>query len=86
MHDHSTRLARLELVVATRDHGSLGYLMEWRSLTEEQKGLGSVSSFKHGDFVSDCGFCSYNSVRTDALSCQRITLVDIATFFVRILK
>ena len=69
---HATRSARSGLVVATRDHGSVGYRVpvEWRSLTEEQRGLGSISGFKrssragflgrYGDFVCrgvECGVC-----------------------------
>ena len=69
---HATRSARSGLVVATRDHGSVGYRVpvEWRSLTEEQRGLGSISGFKrssragflgqYGGFVCrtvGCGVC-----------------------------
>ena len=69
---HATRSARSGLVVATRDHGSVGYRVpvEWRSLTEEQRGLGSVSGLRrssragflggYGGFLCravDCGAC-----------------------------
>ena len=72
LHGHATRSARSGLVVATRDHGSVGYRVpvEWRSLTEEQRGLGSVAGFKrssragflgqYGGFVCravGCGVC-----------------------------
>ena len=72
LHGHATRSARSGLVVATRDHGSMGYRVpvEWRSLTEEQRGLGSVLGFKqssragflagYGGFtcrLADCGVC-----------------------------
>ena len=79
-HGHATRSARSGLVVATRDHGSVGYRVpvEWRLLTEEQRGLGAVSGFKrssrdgflaeYGDFscrVVDCGVCQREGGPTD---------------------
>ena len=81
LHGHATRSARSGLVVVTRDHGSLGYRVpvEWRSLTEEQRGLGAVLSFKrslragflagYGGFscrAAECGVCRRGDGPTDA--------------------
>ena len=50
VHGHATRLARTGIFLATRDHGSVGYTVpkEWASLTEEQRGVGSLAAFKRG--------------------------------------
>ena len=57
VHGHGTRSARAGLYVSTRDHGSVGYRVpkeqvispkEWDSLTEEQRGMGSLAGFKRG--------------------------------------
>ena len=85
LHDHAMRLVGSGLVVATKDHGSVGYRVpvERRSLTEEQRGLGSVSvsGFKrssrarymaeYGDFlcqIVNCGVCSFGGGCADAQS------------------
>ena len=48
VHSHGTRSARAGLHLSTRDHGSVGYRvpMEWDSLTEGQRGMGSLAGFK----------------------------------------
>ena len=48
VHGHGTRSARAGLHLSTRDHGSVGYRvpMEWDSLTEGQRGMGSLAGFK----------------------------------------
>ena len=50
VHGHGTRSARAGLHLSTRDHGSVGYRvpMEWDSLTEVQRGMGSLAGFKRG--------------------------------------
>ena len=50
VHGHGTRSARAGMHVSTRDHGSVGYRIpgEWGSLTEEQRGVGSLAGFKRG--------------------------------------
>ena len=50
VHGHGTRSARAGLHLSTRDHGSVGYRvpMEWDSLTEGQRGMGSLAGFKRG--------------------------------------
>jgi hypothetical protein len=70
LHGHATRSARSGLVVATRDHGSVGYRvpLEWRSLMEEQRGLGAVSSFKRS---SRAGFLAgYGGFSCRAVNCR----------------
>ena len=82
LHGHATRSAQSGLVVATRDHGSVGYRVptEWRSLTEEQRALGSVSGFKrssragflgeYGGFVCravGCGVCGHGDAGGDGV-------------------
>ena len=48
VHTHATRSAGAGLFVSTRDHGSIGYRVpkEWASLTEGQRGVGSLAGFK----------------------------------------
>ena len=60
--------------LASRDHGSVGYRVpgEWASLTDEQRGMGSLAGFKrasrdgflagYGVFdcvARDCYVCTY---------------------------
>ena len=49
-HGHGTRSARSGLAVGSQDHGSVGYRIprEWGTLTEGQRGVGSISGFKGG--------------------------------------
>ena len=48
VHGHATRSARSGLFLSTRDHRSVGYRIpkEWATVTEVQRGLGSVAAFK----------------------------------------
>ena len=59
-HSYGTRSARSGLVVGSGDHRLVGYrvLTEWRTLTEEQRAMGSVAGFKRssrGDFLVEYG-------------------------------
>jgi hypothetical protein len=59
-HNYGTRSARSGLVVGAGDHRLVGYRVpvEWRTLTEEQRGLRSVGGFKRsskGDFLVEYG-------------------------------
>ena len=56
LHGYGTRSARSGLVVGSGDHRLVAYrvLAEWRTLTEEQRGMRSVGGFKRsskGDFL-----------------------------------
>ena len=58
VHGYGTRSARAGLFVSTRDHRSVGYRIprEWASLTEAQRGVGSLAGFKRGSrgaFIGD---------------------------------
>ena len=48
VHGYRTRSARTGLYLSTRDHRSVGYRVpkEWGSLTEGQRGMGSLAGFK----------------------------------------
>ena len=50
VHGHATRSAGAGIHLAARDHASVGYRVpkEWGSLTEEQRGVGSLAAFKRG--------------------------------------
>ena len=50
VHGHATRAARAGLFVSTRDSRSVGYRVpkEWGTLTEVQRGEGSLPAFKRG--------------------------------------
>ena len=50
VHGYGTRSARGGLYVGTRDHRSVGYRVpaEWGSLTDAQRGMGSLAGFKRG--------------------------------------
>ena len=50
VHGHATRSARSGLFVSSRDHRSVGYRVpkEWATLTEAQRSVGSLASFKRG--------------------------------------
>ena len=50
LHGHATRSARRGLAVTARDHRMLGYRVpkEWATLTEAQRGVGSLAAFKRG--------------------------------------
>ena len=47
---YGTRSARRGLAVTARDHQMAGYRVpkEWATLTEAQKGMGSLAAFKRG--------------------------------------
>ena len=48
VHGYGTRSARAGLYLSSRDHGSVGYGVpkEWDSLTDGQRGVGSLARFK----------------------------------------
>jgi len=50
VHGHATRAARVGLHLSSRDHRSVGYRVpkEWATLTEGQRGMGSLAAFKRG--------------------------------------
>ena len=50
VHGYGTRSAQRGLHLASRDHGSVGYRVptEWASLTDDQRGMGSLAGFKKG--------------------------------------
>ena len=50
LHGHNTRSATRGLAVTARDHRMLGYWVpkEWATLTEDQRGVGSLTAFKRG--------------------------------------
>ena len=50
LHGYGTRSARRGLAVTARDHRMAGYrvLKEWATLTEAQRGVGSLAAFKRG--------------------------------------
>ena len=50
LHGYSTRSARRGLAVTARDHRVVGYRVpkEWATLTEAQRGAGSLAAFKRG--------------------------------------
>ena len=59
-HGYSTRSARSGLVVGSGNHRLVAYRVpaEWRTLTEEQRGMRSVGGFKRsskGDFLVQYG-------------------------------
>ena len=57
VHGHATRSARSGLFLATRDRRSVGYRVpkEWASLTEAQRGVGSLAAFKRGSRLGFLG-------------------------------
>ena len=72
VHGHATRAARGGIHVGSRDHRSVGYRVpvEWSGLTDELRGMGSLTAFKrrsragflgiYGAFVCvlpECGVC-----------------------------
>ena len=50
VHRYGTRSARAGIHVSSRDHASVGYRVpkEWGTLTEGQRGMGSLAGFKRG--------------------------------------
>ena len=82
VHGHATRSAGSGLFLSTRDHGSVGYRVpkEWATLTEAQRGVGSLAAFKRGSregflggywaFVCrdrDCGACRGGEARAHSV-------------------
>ena len=60
LHGYSTRSARGGLAVTSRDHQMVGYRVpkEWATLTDAQKGVGSLAAFKRGSrggFLAEYG-------------------------------
>ena len=73
-HGHGTRSARSGLAVGSRDHGSVGYRIprEWGTLTEGQRGAGSISGFKRssrGGFLE--GYGSFRCGEAHCVVCER---------------
>ena len=70
-HGYGTRAARGgELALSSRDHRGVGYRvpMEWRSLSEEQRGMGWISGFKRS---SRAGFLvGYGAFDCGVAGCQ----------------
>jgi hypothetical protein len=57
-HGYSTRSARSGLVMGSGNHRLVAYRVPWRTLTEEQRGMGSLRGFKQssrGDFLVGYG-------------------------------
>ena len=50
LHGYDTRSAKRGLAVTARDHWVVGYRVpkEWATLTEAQRGVGSLAAFKRG--------------------------------------
>ena len=50
VHQHATRSARAGLALTARDHRVVGYRVpkEWATLTERERGVGSLAAFKRG--------------------------------------
>ena len=50
VHGYGTRSAGAGLYLTSRDHRSVGYRVhkEWATLTEAQRGMGSLAAFKRG--------------------------------------
>ena len=67
VHGYSTRSAGTGMALLTRDHRSVGYRIprEWATLTEAQRGMRGLSSFKRGSRAAflaeyagfECGGC-----------------------------
>ena len=60
LHGYATRSARSGLAVTARDHRMVGYRVpkEWATLTEAQRGVGSLAAFKRGSrdgFLAEYG-------------------------------
>ena len=65
LHGYGTRSARRGLAVTARDHRVLGYRVpkEWATLTEAQRGAGSLAAFKRGSragFLAEYGLFACN--------------------------
>ena len=50
VHQYATRSARAGLALTARDHRVVGYRVprEWATMTEAQRGVGSLAAFKRG--------------------------------------
>ena len=50
VHQYGTRSARAGMALTARDHRVVGYRVpkEWATLTEGQRGMGSLAAFKRG--------------------------------------
>ena len=60
VHGYGTRSAGAGLYLSTRDHRSVGFRVpkEWATLTEAQRGVGSLGAFKReskGGFLAGYG-------------------------------
>ena len=70
VHGHATRSARSGLFVSSRDHRLVGYRIpkEWATLTEAQRSLGSLGSFKR---ESRAGFLgAYRAFECREVGCR----------------
>ena len=60
VHQYATRSARTGIALTARDHRVVGYRVprEWATLTEAQRGVGSLAAFKRGSragFLAEYG-------------------------------
>ena len=76
VHGYGTRAARAGLYLSTRDHRAVGYRVpkEWATLSEDQRGQGSLAAFKRG---SRAGFLGvYGSFRCQVAGCRVCSFED----------
>ena len=69
VHQYATRSAGTGIALTARDHRLVGYRVprEWATLTEGQRGVGSLAAFKRG---SRAGFLAgYGSFVCDVRRC-----------------
>ena len=76
MHGYGTRAARAGLYLSTRDHRAVGYRVpkEWATLSEDQRGLGSLAAFKRGSRAGFLGL--YGSFRCQVAGCRVCSFED----------
>ena len=70
VHGHATRAARSGLFVSTGDHRLAGYRIpkEWATLTEAQRSVGSLASFKRGSRAGFLG--AYRAFECRDVGCR----------------
>ena len=76
VHGYGTRAARAGLYLSTRDHRAVGYRVpkEWATLSEDQRGQGSLAAFKRG---SRAGFLGvYGSFKCQVAGCRVCSFED----------
>ena len=72
VHGHATRAARSGLFLSTRDHRAVGYRVptEWGTLSEGQRGVGSLGAFKRGSRAGFlAGYGSFVCRRVGCVAC-----------------